>query len=207
MKLFSRIVSVVCHPVFLPTWVIALLLYLSPELFFGLDQKQQLLRVITVAYTTVTFPLLTVFLLWRLGFIENMYMRDQRERYVPLIASMLFYFWVFWIFHKQFQAHQALQVFLLAVFLSTVLTFLVNLFSKVSMHTAAFGLLSAFSVYLAWHGITNAIVFVVLSILLCGVVAMVRLYLKEHTPPQVYTGMVLGVLALLLSIPVIKLIS
>lgn len=203
----ARIVSVICHPLFLPTWVMALLLKIAPELFFGLDAKQQLLRVITVAYTTVTFPLLTVFLLWRLGFVENMYMRDQKERYVPLIASMLFYFWVFWLFHKQFQAHAALQVFLLAVFLSTVITFLFNLFSKVSMHTAAFGVLSAFAFYMAWHGIQGAVILVVLSVCLTPIVASVRLYLKEHSPAQIYSGMGIGVVAVLLAIPVIKLLT
>lgn len=203
----ARIVSVICHPLFLPTWVMALLLKISPDLFFGLDAKQQLLRVITVAYTTITFPLLTVFLLWRLGFVENMYMRDQKERYVPLIASMLFYFWVFWLFHKQFQAHAALQVFLLAVFLSTVITFLFNLFSKVSMHTAAFGVLSAFAIYMAWQGIQGAVILVVLSVFLTGIVASVRLYLKEHTPAQIYSGIGIGVVAVLLAIPVIKLLT
>lgn len=207
MKSVARIISIVCHPLFVPTLVMAFLVKFSPSLFYGLDSKQQILRIITVAYTTITFPLLTVFLLWRLQFIENMYMRNPKERYVPLIASMLFYFWVFWLFHKQFHAPSPIQVFLLGAFLSSVLTFLFNLFNKVSMHSAAFGLVSALAIYLAILGVSGSWLFLVLSLLLAGAVSSSRLFLKEHTPGQVYTGLGIGAAALLLAIPVIKLIS
>lgn len=178
-----------------------------PELFFGIALKQQIMWVITVAYTTITFPLLTVFLLWRLGFIESMYMRNIKERYAPLIASMMFYFWIFWLFHKQFKAPEMLQILMANVFITAVLTFLVSIFYKVSMHTSACAAMFGFAIYMALSGIQGSIALSLILTLVLGLVASSRLALKEHTNKQVYVGAILGILALPISIFIVKLIS
>ena len=180
-KTLARAVSIVFHPVFVPSMIYAFLLAFSPDFFFGVPPKSQTWWLIIISYITITFPLLVVFLLWRLKFIDSMQMHGLKERYGPLIASMLFYFWTFWLFHKQFQAPILLQSFLFGVFLATVCLFMATIFFKVSLHSGAWGGVMMFAIICAFNQIQFSIIFLLLAIIIAGLVGTSRIYLNEHT--------------------------
>ena len=203
-KIASKAISIVFHPVFVPTMIFGFLIFLSPNVFFGLPEKTKTSWLLIIAYISITFPLLTVFLLWRLKFIESMQMDGLKERYGPLIASMLFYFWIFWVFHKQFAAPFLIQTFLLGVFFTTVLTFLNSIFFKVSMHTSAWGSVFTFAIMAACMNMQNALFLIMASILIGGLVGSARLYLQAHNIRQIWIGYILGVLGQILSFLIIK---
>jgi len=195
----SGFISILLHPVFVPSLLFGWLFFMNPELFFGLTEKQRGLWFITVAYTTITFPLLTAVLLWKLKFIESIHMRELKERYGVLIASMLFYFWVYWVFHKQFQAHVLIQTLLLGVFLTCVLVFLASILYKISMHTAAWGSATVFAAILTFESLPAAPILLVCVILLAGIVGTARLQLKAHSPQEIYSGYMAGLVAQILA--------
>lgn len=192
---FFKFVSLVFHPLFVPTMVFAFFVYLSPSLFFGITEKTYSWWLIVLAYSTITFPLLTVFLLWRLKFIESMQMHGTKERYGPLISSMLFYFWVFWLFHKQFNAPLLIQSFLFGVFLTSVCVFMATIFFKISMHSAAWGGVICIAMLSAFQHIDYAVFALVVVIGIAGLVGSARLFLQAHTPKQLYSGYIVGFLA------------
>ena len=175
------------------------LIVFSPSLFFGLPEKTQWWWLVIVSYITITFPLLVVFLLWRLKFIESIYMQGDKERYIPLISSMLFYFWTFWSFHKELNAPVMLQRFLLGTFLLMIGVFMATIFFKISMHSAAWGGVVSFALLATFQHVENGFLLLLISLVLSGIVAATRLFLKAHTPVQVYTGFFAGVLMQLLS--------
>lgn len=179
--------------------VLAFLIYFSPALFFGVPDKTKTWWLVIVAYITITFPLLVVFLLWRLKFIDSIHMNGEKERYAPLIASMLFYFWVFWLFHKQFNAPELVQSFLLGIFLTTVGVFMATIFYKISMHAAAWGGVVSFALVCTFQAAQNALLFFILSLFIAGLVGTMRLYLKAHSNAQVYSGYIVGILMQLIS--------
>lgn len=199
LQLISQISSYILHPVFIPTMMVTALVYCCPSLFFGIPDKTSHWWLIIIAYTTVTFPLLVVFLLWRLKFIESMQMHELKERYGPLIASMLFYFWVFWLFHKQFAAPEMIQSFLFGVFLTTVLVFLASIFFKISMHTAGWGGAVGFLLILTLQAVPGALLILLITFLLAGWIGTSRLMLKAHIPAQIYTGYGVGIAMQVLS--------
>ena len=203
-KTLARAVSIVFHPVFVPSMIYAFLLAFSPDFFFGVPAKSQSWWLIIISYITITFPLLVVFLLWRLKFIDSMQMHGLKERYGPLIASMLFYFWTFWLFHKQFQAPILLQSFLLGVFLATVCLFMATIFFKVSLHTGAWGGVIMFAIITAFNQIQFSILFLILSIVIAGIVGTSRIYLNEHSRKQLYAGYIIGAFAQLIAYFVCK---
>ncbi|KXK44200.1 MAG: PAP2 superfamily domain protein [Bacteroidetes bacterium OLB11] len=199
LETIFKISSILLHPLFIPTYLVAYLVFLCPNIFIGISPSTYKWWVVIVAYITITFPLLVVILLWRLKFIESIYMKGDKERYIPLIASMLFYFWTFWLFHKQLAAPAVLQSFLLGTFLTTVGVFLFTLFSKVSMHTAAFGGLFSFALILSFRAFQNSLLLLIVAILLSGLIASARLYLKAHNTNQVNTGFLIGFFAQFIS--------
>ncbi len=207
LQTVAKIISTLLHPVFIPAFVFAFLVFLSPDLFYGVTEKNKIWWLITVSYTTITFPLLTVFLLWKLKFIESIHMHHLKERYGPLIASMLFYFWIFWLFHKQFNAPLLIQSFLLGVFLTTVLVFMASIFFKISMHTAAWGGVIAFAILATFHAINYSVLLLIVGLLLAGLVGSARLILKAHSNKQLYAGYLVGMAAQFLSFFIVKLLN
>jgi hypothetical protein len=204
-KTAARVASIIFHPVFVPSLVYTFLLLLSPNFFLGVSAKTQSWWLIMIAYFTITFPLLVVFLLWRLKFIDSMQMHGLKERYGPLIASMLFYFWTFWTIHKQPNSPFLLQSFLLGVFLTTVFLFMVSIFNKISLHTGAWGSVLMFAVICAFHQIQFSLLLIILSLFIAGIVGTSRLYLKAHNNKQIYSAYVIGAAAQLVAYFICKL--
>jgi hypothetical protein len=89
LRIIAKIVSYVFHPLFIPVYVSAYLIYIHPYLFAAYDDKQKFLRLVSVFLLTTFFPALTVFLLWRLQFAQSIYLRTQKERIIPFVASIL----------------------------------------------------------------------------------------------------------------------
>ena len=65
-------------------------------------------------------------------------MKDSKERIIPLMISMIFYFWTYWVF-KNLDSVFILRVMLLGNFWGIILLFLINIFLKISMHAMAIG--------------------------------------------------------------------
>jgi hypothetical protein len=203
----SKIISTVFHPLFVPSMILAYLVLFSPNVFFGFPLEVKKWWLITVSYITITFPLITVLLLWRLKFIESIHMNGLKERYAPLIASMLFYFWVFWLFHKQFQAPVVIQTWLLGTFLTTVMVFMSSIFFKISMHSAAWGSVVSFAILCTALYVDRSLVLLFASLLLAGLIGSMRLYLQAHTNRQLWAGYIAGLVAIPLAYGVVLLIS
>ena len=203
-RITARFISILFHPVFVPAMIYAFLLVCSPDLLFGVPAKTQAWWLVIISYITITFPLLVVFLLWRLKFIDSMLMQGTNERYGPLIASMLFYFWTFWLFHHQFQAPMLLQSFLLGVFLTTVFLFLATIFFKLSLHAGAWGSVVVFAVICMFHRIHLSAILTIFSVLVAGLVGTSRLYLQAHEKRQLYSGYIVGGLGQLLAYIICK---
>lgn len=198
-EIFPKLISTLLHPVFVPSLVFIFLIFCSPLLFFGFEDKAKMAVLLIVALNTILFPLLVVLLLWRLKFIESIHMQGEKERYGPLIASMLFYFWVFWTMHKQFPEPELAQSFLLGTFLTTSAVFMATIFYKISMHAAAWGGVLAFALICTFQAVQNAMIFLVISLILAGIAGSVRLYMKAHIPSQVYSGYIVGIVMQLLA--------
>lgn len=66
---------------------------------------------------------------------------------------------------------------------------------KISMHMTAIGALCGFVFILGMKYLGDVINLLPLLILVSGLVASARLYLKQHTPAQVYVGYIYGAVA------------
>lgn len=199
VKIFFRIFSYLFHPVFLSVYFIAYALWLSPNSVFNLKEANHLKWFLIVAYTNVFFPLLVVFLLKQLGFLKSLTMQTKEERYVPLIASMLFNFWVFWVFHASLHANIWLQLILLATFVCTVLCFLFTIFDKVSLHTA--GISSIFFCAVVLNILTSFqdYFLLIISLVLTIIMIYCRWYLHAHNKAQIQKGLFIGFITALIT--------
>jgi membrane-associated phospholipid phosphatase len=166
-----------------------------PAFFNVVDVKTANLWKLQIALNTILFPTLVTFLLWRLGFADNMYLRTTKERYIPIIASNFFYFWSFYVLHKGDHVPDLLKLLLLSVFISSSLLLIATIFAKISMHATAWAVAVAFLVIWAYHYDCHNIVILITSLIIAIAVGFARLTHKDHTVAEVITGTIIGVVS------------
>lgn len=192
----ATVVSYMLHPVFLPilmTWVIYTI---SPMSFVQYEGKKLTLVFVQIGLATIFFPVLVVLLLKGLGFIDSIFLRTQKERIVPLLATMMCYWWISHVF-KNLDAPLILQVLLRGAYWSIIVLFVCSIFFKISMHTmAAGGMLGVLIVLLMLSPVRMTIP-LFLGIFIAGVSGTARMLLGAHTQFEIWSGYVLGILAML----------
>lgn len=199
-RIVANIVSVVFHPLFISTYVMAFLLYVHPYAFVGFDERMKMLRLASVIVSTVLLPAFSIFLLWKLDFIRTIYMRTQRERIIPYAIALIFYFWVWYVFNNLSDSPPAAKEFLLGVFLGVCGAWMGNIWFKISMHGIGVGgLMGFFLLQSLLHPVDSGI-YLSISIFITGLVCSARLILGGHTRAEVYAGLVIGMLAQLIAI-------
>jgi hypothetical protein len=195
VRLMATIVSYVCHPIFLPT-VMSLVLYkLMPVSFKGIPDQILKFRLASIILVTLFFPLLSVLLMKALGFVESIYLRTSKDRIIPLIASMTFYFWAYQVFSHFPDTPVSLKVLLLGCFWGMILLFMASIFFKVSMHTTAAGGMLGLMIMLLYLSPVNMMAPFFASLIIAGIIGTARLVLHEHTPAEIWMGYIIGLVA------------
>ncbi|MEO6831478.1 MAG: hypothetical protein ABI378_04315 [Chitinophagaceae bacterium] len=188
------VISYLFHPVFMPTLLCVVLWKLLPASFAGISNHTLGMRLATVVMLTVFFPLFTMLLLRALGFIKNFQMRVSRDRIIPLIATMTFYFWAQQVFSHLPETPKIINILMLGSFWGIILLFMGSIFFKVSMHTTAAGGAIGIMIVLLFTSPINMLPALLATIVIAGIVGTARLLLHEHTTAEVWIGYAIGLI-------------
>jgi len=192
VKIFAHLFSVVFHPLFIPLYVSLFLLYVHPSYFAGYDLHDKFWLPLRVAYATIFLPLLSVFLLWRLKFINSMFLKTQKDRVVPYIISNIYFFWLFWVFKNDTGVPNILTSFMFGVFIVSSAALLANVYFKISMHAIAMGVMLGLFVIILQQNTMLMAVPLCIALLIAGLVCTSRLIVSDHQPKEIYWGLLLG---------------
>lgn len=199
LKIFAKVISYVFHPLFIPTYVYFFLTQAFPYEFSGLMRNDAMFRTLVVFINTAFFPAVAIFLLWRLKFIESIFLRTQKERIAPYMIVMVFYWWL-WYLSKNFTDQPfELRVFFLGTFLTTPIALVLNNFYKISMHAIGVGCAAGFMVILAFLKSADMGAAVAISLLIAGIVCTARFLVSDHTNRDIYSGLLLGIFCQLIA--------
>ena len=200
LKILAHFFSFIFHPLFIPviaTWFLA---FIQPGYFTGITPQEKIMIVIRVAFNTIFYPALTVLLLKALGFIKSIFLKTQRERIVPYIATNVFYFWMFMVFHNQPEVPLILTSFIFGVFLASSAGLLANIYFKISMHALGVGSLCGMMLLIIFSGFSYAVFLTVMLVfIITGLVCSSRLMVSDHKPLEIYSGVVIGILCQLIA--------
>lgn len=190
LRTAAKVVSFVFHPLFIPVYLGWFFIYVL-RLFPSHDGWRQTLLLIQFFVNYALLPLVTVLIAKGLGFINSVYLKTQKDRIIPYMATMVFYFWVWYVFKNQGFPKEAVG-FALAVFLSTCLGVFFNNYLKVSMHGLSVGVVLTLMVILSLRSGTNFGPYLSIAFLLAGIICTARLITNDHNPKEVYAGLLLG---------------
>ena len=210
MKIAARIISLVLHPLLMLTYMLVMLLLVNPYLFgvHSIGDGQAKILLIRVFLSSFFIPATAVFMLRFTGLLRSLEMPDKEDRIGPYIITGIFYLWLFRNFLDNSQVPAIFVSFTLGATIALFLAFLINIFSKISIHALGMGgligvvvlIMAVFPEYnfLSTDGTGRLIEtrsLLLGSIVLSGLVGTARLYLRAHEPMDLWGGYLVGLAA------------
>ncbi|MFO0358510.1 MAG: phosphatase PAP2 family protein [Sphingobacteriaceae bacterium] len=160
------------------------------ELMTATASKWQI--TITVFAFTFILPALNIYLMYKLKRINSITLSNQHERTFPYIMTAIFYFGLFYLFFD-LRIWETIKIFVFCAGSAILLTALINLKYKISAHMVGIGGIVGMMLSLVILLNYDLMLYIILGVIASGLVGASRLYLKEHTPAQVYLGFFLGI--------------
>lgn len=185
----SNIFSGVFLPLLVPTYAYVFVLCSTP--LSTIPNKLKFISSTIVFVFTALIPLITILFLMRKGKVSDVAIENPKERKIPYIATILcylltaFYIWSF---------PQWLPMFFIGASVSAFIACLITFKYKISAHTISLGGLCALLIFLGFNHLSTIqiIPWICSAILISGAVGSARIFMGRHTPSQVYSGWLLG---------------
>lgn len=204
---FAHFLSVVLHPLLMPTLLFALLLYLTPGLL-GLDAFSPALRLsllILIFIGTFGVPSLLIYYLFRSGYVQSLHLPTLADRRLPYFLTALVYTFLTFLFGFRMQLISTvapeIAVLLGSITVSILLVGIISLYWQISAHGVGIGgALGAMAGLVIRFGETKLFWLLTIFVVLAGLLASARLRLNAHTPAQVGAGLALGILVSLVAV-------
>lgn len=191
----AHFISIIFHPLLISGYVMAFLIYLHPAAFVGMDDRTKLFRLVSTLLFTIFYPGIIIFIASRLKLIRSLKMDTMQDRIVGFVITMFFYWWTWNVFRNLPDMPRVAVHFTLGAFLAICGGWMCNIFFKISMHALAVGGLCAFFIAFGMHDPFASGLYISICILMAGLACTARLLLAQHTPFEIVTGLVVGVLA------------
>jgi hypothetical protein len=187
-----KIISIVLHPIVLPTIGVLFYFILIPN-NFNSNQKLALLGLIFV--TTYIVPLLILIFFKKFRLINSFKAESIQERKIP-VALMIIIFYLLGNTLKDIPNLFDMGVLFYATALGLLLIYILFVFKiKTSIHLLSLGITTGFFFILNSLYNENLIVFVSCTLVLSGLLASSRLHLRAHKQNEVYIGFIIGFFA------------
>lgn len=194
-KTLARILSLLFHPLLVPTYFLLILFQLPFYSLLGVPVKIKALVLLFVFVLTFVLPVLVAGGMLLLKLIDSMEMQRRRERIFPMIAMAIFFYIAFYSL-QQLAVLQPVTIFMLGSTILVLLGLVFNYFYKISQHM------------IAWGGLTGAVIalgfllhfapfFWLFGVILAsGLTGFARLKTRAHTPFEIYSGYLLGLVVM-----------
>lgn len=200
IRIAAKVISYVFHPVFVPVYVAWFIINIQPYLFAGFIEWKKTTTMIQFFVMYSFFPLITTLLLKRLGFINSIYLKTQKDRIIPYIICMIYYFWVWYVLYRQPEYPNAIIQFSLAIFIASIIGLMANIYFKISMHTISVGVMLMFIILQSYSSNEGFGIYISVALLITGLVSTSRFIASDHTQKEVYGGLFAGIISQLIAL-------
>ena len=186
----SRLISIILHPIFIPIISFYLSIKLVPNLDFTIANYQNYILLILVI-CTIMFPVLCMLFLIKFDVISSLEMKEKHERPIPLLLTGGCLILSLKLTEKLLAFTPVLKKELVGAIIIILLASIISKFWKISLHMLGVGGLIGVLVSLQYlyGGLSSMIIY---FMLIAGIIAMARIYLKAHNHSQIYVGFIVG---------------
>ncbi|WP_379884297.1 hypothetical protein [Larkinella insperata] len=203
----ARALSVVFHPLLMPTILFSILLFRTPAVL-GVDTFTATFRLsllVLIGISTFIIPACLIYFMHRMGHVRSLHMDELRDRRLPYFLTALLYTTTTLVFAFRLSPLSDIApeigIVLGSITVSVTLVGLISLFWKISAHSVGIsgmvGALLGMAIKASEMTLLHPLL---LLIVLAGLLASARLHLNAHTPAQVSAGLALGLVVSLLTV-------
>jgi hypothetical protein len=192
VRIFAKMISIVLHPLIVGVIIMGYFVFVHPSLFVGFDLKTKVFRFFTFVNNNFILPLLVVLLMRGLGFSKSIYLNTQKERIVPYVATIIFFFWTWYVFMNLPETPAIVVNLCQGMFFSSCVALILNNFFKISMHGIAMGGMLGVMMILIFAGEAFSVWPLLISLLLTAAVISARKIVTDHTWFEIAVGTLLG---------------
>ena len=185
----ARVISMVFTPFYLPTVGLICLFMFSYMRQLPWSYKFQLLTMVYLL--TVVLPTVLIHLYRRHHGWSLIDLGQKERRAVPYVISILCYFLCIYLMEFLHIPHFMMTIVTAALFIQITCA-MINVWWKISTHTAAIGgVAGALFVFAEFFGF-NPIWWLSLTLILAGILGTSRMILRQHSLAQVVAGFLVG---------------
>lgn len=185
-------ISLLFHPLLMPIYGM-LIIFSAPTLMGYLPEQVKKILFTVVLMNNVMIPVMLMPFFRFRNIISSYSMEERKERIVPLICVTILYSITSYIIYRFHIPVFIKSFFIASSFLALFIT-IINFWWKISIHSVAAGALIALVFILSLKMYTALTWYLAGAILTAGMVLSSRLNLNSHNPPQVWTGLALGLI-------------
>ena len=186
----ARLISIILHPIFIPVISFYLSIKMVPDLNFTIANYQNYILLILII-CTIMLPVLCMLFLIKFNVISSLEMTKNQERPIPLLLTSGFLILSLKLTEKLLVFTPVLKKELVGAIIIILLASIISKFWKISLHMLGVGGLIGVLVSLQYlyGGLSSMIIY---FILIAGITAMARIYIKAHNHSQIYVGFIVG---------------
>lgn len=190
MKRAAEILSVIFHPLFIPLYGL-LIIYSSPTLLSFIPPQIKRMILVLVMANNVLLPIALAIVLHARGAIASLRAHGRSERVLLLTFALLMYSLTAFVLLR-IQVPNLFKAYLVSIAVVTLVTLLITFKYRISMHAIGFGGLIVLVIFMiALYQIS--MVWQLLAVVLAGGAVMSsRIYLEDHSPAEVWSGLFVG---------------
>ena len=195
--MIAQALSSIFSPFHLPVVGLLLLFCFSYLSFLPWDVK---LYILLLVYTfTILLPTALIRLYRRYQGWSRIELGIKERRMVPYVISIMCYFTCYYLLSLNHVSHFIGSIVVASLMIQVVCA-IINLWWKISTHSAAIGgVTGAFVAFAAIFNF-NPVWWICLLLLLTGMVGTSRIILRQHTLEQVVAGYLIGIVCAFLAV-------
>ena len=195
--LMAKALSAIFSPFHLPVVGLVILFLFSYLSFLPLGVK---IYILLMVYTfTILLPTAMIRLYRRYQGWTRIQLGVKERRVVPYVISILCYLTCYYLLTINHASHFIGSIVMASLIIQVVCA-IINLWWKISTHSAAIGGVTGALVAFAMIFNFNPVWWICLLLLLAGMVGTSRIILKQHTLEQVVAGYLVGIVCAFLSV-------
>ncbi|MBR5037756.1 MAG: phosphatase PAP2 family protein [Prevotella sp.] len=185
----ARVISAIFHPFYLATVGLIFLFIFS---YMGVLPLKYKLSVLGFVYLcTVLLPAWLIKIYRKYQGWSLIELGSRERRAIPYVIAIVCYFLCYYILNLLHVPHFMTSIIVVALAIQVVCA-IVNLFWKISTHTAAIGGVAGALIAFSGMFSYNPVWWLCLIIIVAGILGTSRMILRQHSLSQVVAGFLLG---------------
>jgi membrane-associated phospholipid phosphatase len=194
VKSAAKIISIIFHPLLLPTYMVLVLQkYLPAMLMIRAEFSLTIVSLIFVF--TFVMPVINLLMMKYFGNVNSITLEERKQRVLPFTFIALLYILVTFLFYYKLPFSQNFNKLMVIITAMVVVSWAITFFFKISVHSLAIcgGLGMLLPLNMATEQ-QDLLLPTVVLIIVSGLVMSSRLFLNAHSPREVMYGGVTGFL-------------